>query len=174
MKSSGIFKAGSIENFTDHFKQHICLWVHGLSTYGEERPKLIHGFSMVENFYSTHDTASFCIDLICEFTVSIMCSIHVTQNRFEKSEIRDFLCREIFYIKHQVKITDTVGWHFMIKEETSVNIESFICKRNDLFADVFSFQHRNAFCSFRIFRSFLIAFKLCCFLNHLSLFFISK
>ena len=174
MKSSGIFKAGSIENFTDHFKEYICLWIHGLSAYREKCPKLINRFCMIKNFYSAHDTTSLCIDLICEFAVSIMRSIDIPQNRFKKSEIRNFLCRKILHIKHQIKIADTVSRYFMIKEQTSVNIQRFICKWSDLFADVFSFQHRNAFCSFRIFRSFLISFKLDSLLNHLCLFFIIK
>ena len=174
MKTFCVFQAGSIYDFTNHLKQDICLRIHNFSSYGEESMEFIRRICTVKDFYPAHDTACLCIDLICQFAVGIMSSIYISKYRFQKSEVRDLFICKVFQVKHQIQISDSVCRNLMIQEQTSVYIESFIGKRCDLFSDVFSFQHRDTLCSFRIFRCFLILFEVTGLLYHRSFFILGK
>ena len=42
-----IMAAGGIDDLTDHFKQNICFWIHGFSSYRKESTECIYRFCMI-------------------------------------------------------------------------------------------------------------------------------
>ena len=64
----------------------------------------------------------------------------------------DFLYSHILDLKHNVHITDSVGAHILIQEQTVIYLKLFIGKAVNLFTDIRAFQHRN---TLKILRSLL-------------------
>ena len=82
MKTFGVFQTGGINDLTDHFKQNICFWIHGFSSYRKESTECIYRICMIKYFYPAHNTACLCIDLICQLPISIMSCIYISKYRF--------------------------------------------------------------------------------------------
>ena len=64
----------------------------------------------------------------------------------------DFLYSHILDFKHNVHITDSVGAHILIQEQTVIYLKLFIGKTVNLFTDIRAFQHRN---TLKVLRSLL-------------------
>ena len=159
MKTFLIIQSGSIENLPDHAEKNICFGVHDFSTNPEKCLVCICRICLIKNFYSARYTTGFCVDLIGKFTVAVMLCIHKSQNRFQKSKIWNHGFIQIFQIKHYIQITNSIGRYFMIKEKSVSYLQFCIAERCYFGTDIFSFQHRDTFGSFRIFRCLLICFQ---------------
>ena len=83
----------------------------------------------------------------------------------------DLFCFHILYLEHQICISDAIGTHIMIKEQTSIHLLGIVGQLCSFPFNVCSFQHRDALQKSRILLCFLIGFQFLCPFNHLCQFF---
>ena len=86
----------------------------------------------------------------------------------------NLLNSHILNLEHNIYITDSIGAHILIQEQTVLHLKLFVGKTIHFFADIGTLQHRNAFQVLRSLLRLLVSLKGFCLSYHFFQLFIGK
>ena len=150
-----VIQPGGFENFPDHRKDKFLAGRQVFCPDTEHPRAVIAPVLLIENLNPAADSAASGIDLVKQLSVAVMLRIHVTQNRFEKTHVRNQIVRNLPGIKQQRQIGDAVGLHVMVQHRGVSHLMGGIVQLHRFPADIGSFQHRQRSQCLRVVRRIL-------------------
>ena len=98
------------------------------------------------------------VDLVKQFSIGIMFRVHITQDGFQDSQVRDQPGRHFLGIKQQVQITDAVCIQIVVEDQGISGVFFRIIEFPRFPGDIFPFQKWNGLQSLLCFRRILVFF----------------
>ena len=126
------------------------------------------------NVRNRHNSSGQKVCLRKQLLIGIILRIHQADRRLQNADIGKQLCRNLADIEQQAKITDAVGFDFMVNQFCVFDFTFFQNDRLDLPTNIASFQQRNLRQILRAVGFFLKRFQRSCLFHNFSDFFCSQ
>ena len=126
------------------------------------------------NIRNRHNSSGQKVCLRKQLLIGIILRIHQADRRLQNADIGKQLCRNLADIEQQAKITDAVGFDFMVNQFCIFDFTFFQNDRLDLPTNIASFQQRNLRQILRTVGLFLKRFQRSCLFHNFFDFFCSQ